>query len=95
MYQRLYEGDHPYVAISLSYLAADLRGLGELRGRGAVRAGPGDEPAAARATTPRWPALGNLALDLRALGACAARELDEQALAMSQRLAEQRSAPSG
>jgi hypothetical protein len=54
MYQRLFEGDHPNVARSLSNLAVDLQALGE-RER--------------------------------------ARELNEQALAMRQRLAERRSAP--
>ena len=46
MSQRLYEGDHPDVAISLNNLAANLRGLGSMRGRGAGRAGPGHAPAA-------------------------------------------------
>jgi hypothetical protein len=49
MYQRLYEGDHPSVALSLNNLAIDLRESGEPE---------------------------------------RARELDEQATAMRQRLAE-------
>jgi len=53
MRQRLYEGDHPDVAISLNNLAVHLTALGE------------DERA---------------------------RELDEQALAMRQRLAKRRAA---
>ena len=37
MRQRLYEGDHPDVAISLTTLAADLRGLEEhARARGST-----------------------------------------------------------
>ena len=46
MSQRLYEGDHPDVAISLNNLAADLRGLEEHARRGSSTSRPGDVPAA-------------------------------------------------
>ena len=91
MCQRLYEGDHPDVAISLGNLAVDLRALGE-PGRAREldvqalamfqRLYEGDHPDVAMS-------LSNLALDLRTLGEPArARELDEQALGMRQRLAQ-------
>ena len=89
MRQRLYEGDHPDVASSLSNLAIDLSELGE-HGRAREldeqalamrqRLYEGDHPDVAAS-------LNNLAVDLRELGEHGrARELDEQALAMRQRL---------
>jgi tetratricopeptide (TPR) repeat protein len=91
MYQRLYDGDHHDVALSLSNLAVDLRELGEhARARELneqalamrQRLHEGDHPDVALS-------LSNLAADLSELGEHArARELGEQALAMRQRLAE-------
>jgi Domain of unknown function (DUF4062)/Tetratricopeptide repeat len=53
MCRRLYKGDHPDVARSLTNLAADLRELDDhQRSEGAERAGPGDAPAAPRRRPP-------------------------------------------
>jgi tetratricopeptide (TPR) repeat protein len=89
MYQRLYDGDDPNVANSLSSLAIDLTNLGEHAQARELdeqalamyqRLYDGDDPNVANS-------LSSLAVDLTNLGEHArARELDEQALAMYQRL---------
>jgi tetratricopeptide (TPR) repeat protein len=96
MYQRLYDGDNPNVANSLSNLALVLHDLGEAERARELheqalamrrRLFEGDHPDVADS-------LNNLAFDLRRAGEHArARELNEQALAMRQRLAERRSSP--
>jgi tetratricopeptide (TPR) repeat protein len=89
MRQRVYEGDHPDMAASLTILANDLRDLGEPeRARDLneqalalyQRLYEGDHSSVAVA-------LNNLAVALSELGEHArARDLNEQALAMRQRL---------
>jgi len=89
MRQRLFDGDHPDVAASLSNLAVTLSGFGEYERARELdeqalamrqRLFDGDHPDVAAS-------LNNLAADLRAVGEDGrARELDEQALAMRQRL---------
>jgi tetratricopeptide (TPR) repeat protein len=89
MRQRLYHGDHPDVATSLSDLANALRELGEHERARALdeqalamrqRLYDGDHPDVAMS-------LNNLAIDLYRLGQHeGARELGEQSVAMRQRL---------
>ena len=92
MCQRLYEGDHPDVASSLSNLAERPAWAGgAMRGRGSWTSRPW--PCASgcmRVTTPMWPAAWATSPSTCArLGEYGrARELDEQALAMYQRLFE-------
>jgi tetratricopeptide (TPR) repeat protein len=91
VHQRLYEGDHPHIATTLTALAGDLRALGEpARARQLdeqalamfQRLYEGDHEALATA-------LASVAADLRRLGEPArARDLDEQALTMRERLHE-------
>ena len=88
VHQRLYEGDHPDLAVTLTDFAGDLHELGEH-----TQARQLDEQALAmlqrlyQGDHPHIATLTALAGDLRALGEPArARELDEQALAMFQRL---------
>jgi tetratricopeptide (TPR) repeat protein len=96
MRQRLYQGDHPDVAISLNNLANDMRELGEYERARELheqaltmrqRLYEGDHPHVAAS-------LSNLANDLSELGEYErARELDEQALAMRQRIADRQVSP--
>jgi Tetratricopeptide repeat len=90
--QRLHEGDHPDLAVTLTDFAWDLYELGEFRQARQLheqalamlqRLYQGDHPQIATTLTA-------LASDLRALRepAARARELDEQALAMRERLYE-------
>jgi tetratricopeptide (TPR) repeat protein len=96
--RRLYEGDHPDIAASLSNLADDLRDLGELNQARELheqalairrRLYEGDHPDIAAS-------LSNLADDLRDLGELnQARELHEQALAIRRSRTERISKPPG